>query len=61
MWVVIGGAAGVLFGAAIVFFRRRQRPDPLHDPSVGVRAPVKPKPKDLSGAVALAEPDDERR
>jgi hypothetical protein len=33
--------------------------EPPHDPYAGVRAPIKPRKPTLSGAVALAEPEEE--
>ncbi len=61
-WVVIGGAAGgALLGSAIIFLRRRRPPDTSGDPFAGMLSPLKPKPKDLRGSVALEEPDDDRR
>lgn len=61
-WVVMGGAlCGVLLGAAIIVFRRGQRPDTSADPFDGMLSPLKPKPEDLRRSVALAEPDDEHR
>jgi hypothetical protein len=61
-WIVIGGAAaGAVLASAIIFLRRRQRPDTSADPFAGILSPVKPRPKVLRGSVALAEPDDEQR
>jgi hypothetical protein len=61
-WVVIGGAAaGAVLASAIIFLRRRQRPDTSGDPFAGMLSPVKPRPEVRRGSVALTEPDDEQR
>src|SRR2546423_1820369 len=41
-----------------LFGRPAAPPDPHKDPFAEVRAPVKRGPRDRSGAVALAEPDE---
>ena len=40
--------------------RWRLPPAAPQDPYASVVAPVKPRPNDRSGAVAVAEPDDDR-
>jgi hypothetical protein len=48
----------MLFEKLRKLFGRRATPPEPHDPYAGVRVPVKKGPRGRSGAVALAEPDE---